>query len=51
MISTLAISLAAVGSDVASGAVLTLLLPLLLVFVIGALWFVALRRSRGTDKR
>ena len=51
MISILAISLAAAGSDVASGAVLTLLLPLLLVFVVGGLWFVALRRSRGGDKR
>jgi uncharacterized ion transporter superfamily protein YfcC len=51
MISTLVISQAAAGSDVASGAVLTLLLPLLLVFVVAGLWFVALRRSRGTDKR
>jgi hypothetical protein len=51
VISALAISLAAAGSDVTSGAVLTLLLPLLLVFVVCGLWFVALRRSGGGDKR
>lgn len=50
MISTLVLSLAT-ASKVTSGAVLTLLLPLLLVFVIAGLWFVALRRMRGGGDR
>jgi hypothetical protein len=37
------------ANDVASSGLLTLLLPLLLVFVVLALWYGALRRSRRGD--
>jgi hypothetical protein len=33
--------------DVAAGGVLTLLFPLILVFIVAGLWYLSLRRSRN----